>query len=437
MLRMLRNASRAGALVPLALAVMAASGARAADRYVWIRGDDTGNDCLSRSVPCRSIGRAIAVSSSGDVLNVAKGKYRENLRIDFSTTLTFLGGWDPLFVLRDPAANRTNINSGKVTTVPPGSPKRDRLWAIHSPQLGIDITVVLDGFMLSHGLATTQPPTPSSDPNDHWEDGGALDATALGGSVHVNLRNSIVTRNKARNGGGGLSAHAFNGGTVSLVLENVVVTRNKTQTAGGGGIALAGVNATGLVVNQVTLSATNCVIAGNRAHGTVPAGPSDPVLLGGGAIWSSSSSSGGAPGSLITLALLNSTLVDNRAEVVGGITLNAAGGLTDATTLELQNTILTDNRDDGGFGDLLMQSATVLTVNADHSDIGMRTTSGGTFNDLAGNLSVDPELDHKYHLSATSPLVDAADCTIAPPLDLDGDPRPSGLSCDIGADEVH
>src|SRR5262245_3198850 len=437
MLRTLRIARTVLVFAPFAIAVMTASDARAANRYVWVRGDDANNDCLVATTPCHSIGRAIAQSASGDVINVAQGKYRENLRIDFSTTLTFLGGWDPLFILRDPAAHRTNINSAKVTAVPPGSPKRDRLWAIHSPQLGVDITVVLDGFMLSHGFATTQPPTPSGDPNDHWEDGGALDATARGGSVHVNVRNSIVTRNKARNGGGGLSAHAFDGGTVSLVLENVVVTRNKTQTAGGGGIALAGVNSAGPAVNQVTLSATNCVIADNRAHGTVPANPGDPVLLGGGAIWSSSSSSGGSPGSLITLALLNSTLVDNRAEVVGGIALTAAGGLTDVTTLELQNTILAGNRDEGGFGDLLMQSETVLTVNADHSDIGTHSATGGTFNDLGGNLSVDPGLGPKYHLSATSPLVDAADCTIAPSLDLDGDPRPSGPSCDIGADEVH
>lgn len=436
MLHTFRNARTVRGLVPLVLAVMAASGAGAADRYVWIRGDDTGNDCLVSSAPCRSIGRAIAQSGSGDVIKVAHGKYRENLRIDFSTTLSFLGGWDPLFVRRDPTTYRTTINSAKVTAVPPKSPRRDRLWAIHSPQAGVDIIVVLDGFVLSHGIATTQPPTPTDDPTDHWEDGGALDATARGGTVHVNVRNSTITRNKARNAGGALSGHAFNGGTVALVLENVVITRNKTQTAGGGGIALAGVNAVGQIVNRVTLSATNCVIGGNRAHGAVGPAPGNEVLFGGGALSASSASTGGAPGSLITIALLNSTLANNRADMVGGIALDARGGLSDATTLDLQNTIVAGNRDAGGFGDLLMQSQTLLSVNADHSDIGTYSPAGGTFNDLGGNLSVAPALDRTYHLSAASPLVDAGNCAVAPALDLDGDPRPSGASCDIGADEV-
>ena len=34
-----------------------------------------------------------------------------------------------------------------------------------------------------------------------------------------------------------------------------------------------------------------------------------------------------------------------------------------------------------------------------------------------------------------SPLIDAGSCTGAPALDIDGDPRPTGASCDIGADE--
>jgi len=186
----------------------------------------------------------------------------------------------------------------------------------------------------------------------------------------------------------------------------------------------------------VTLSATNCVIGGNRAHGAVGTDPDNAVLFGGGAVSASSSSTGGAPGSLITIALLNSTLANNRADVVGGTFLDARGGLTDVTTLGLQNSILAGNRQAGGFGDLLMQSQTLLTVNADHSDIGTRSAAGGTFNDLGGNLSVAPEFERAYHLGATSPLVDAGDCGVAPPIDLDGDPRPSGASCDIGADEV-
>jgi hypothetical protein len=137
----------------------------------------------------------------------------------------------------------------------------------------------------------------------------------------------------------------------------------------------------------------------------------------------------------MTIALINSTLTDNKADVVGGINIDADGGPADATMVDLQNTILTGNRDSGGFGDLLMQAETLLTVSADHAAIGTRSATGGTFNDLGGNVSVEPRLDRTYHLTAASPLIDAGSCTFAPATDLDGDPRPSGASCDIGADE--
>ena len=434
MLDTLRNARVGVGLGMLAISLLVAPRARAADRYVAPAGNDAGNACLVAATPCRSMERAITQSASGDVVNVAQGKYRENLRIDFSTTLSFLGGWDAQFVLRDPTAHPTIIRSARVSTTPPGFPKRDRMWAIQAAQAGVDITVSIDGFVLMRGFATSQPPTPTDDPNDHWEDGGALDATARGGTVHVSVSHSTITKNKASINGGGLSAHAFNGGTVALVLDDVIITRNKAHE-GGGGITLAGVNTVGQTVSRVTLSASNCVIAGNRAHGSVRADLGNEVLLGGGAIWSSSYSEGGAPGSLITIALLNSTLTDNKADVVGGINIDADGGPGDATRLDLQNTILTANRDAGGFGDLLMQTGTLLTVDADHSAIGTRSATGGTFNDLGGNVNVEPGLDRTYHLTATSPLIDAGSCTLAPPTDLDGDARPSGASCDIGADE--
>jgi hypothetical protein len=44
-------------------------------------------------------------------------------------------------------------------------------------------------------------------------------------------------------------------------------------------------------------------------------------------------------------------------------------------------------------------------------------------------------LVHGFELASTSPLIDAGTCTGAPPTDLEGDPRPSGGGCDIGADE--
>jgi hypothetical protein len=62
------------------------------------------------------------------------------------------------------------------------------------------------------------------------------------------------------------------------------------------------------------------------------------------------------------------------------------------------------------------------------------TSSGGIVIDLGSNVTVDPQLAG-FKLAATSPLIDAGSCTGAPMTDFDGDPRPTGAGCDIGADE--
>jgi len=44
-------------------------------------------------------------------------------------------------------------------------------------------------------------------------------------------------------------------------------------------------------------------------------------------------------------------------------------------------------------------------------------------------------LVHGFELASSSPLLDTGTCTGAPSTDLEGDPRPSGAGCDVGADE--
>ena len=67
---------------------------------------------------------------------------------------------------------------------------------------------------------------------------------------------------------------------------------------------------------------------------------------------------------------------------------------------------------------------------------------GGTLSQWQGHSGADahsltsaPQLTADGHLSAGSPAVDAGICTGAPVTDYDGDPRPQGAGCDIGADE--
>jgi hypothetical protein len=50
------------------------------------------------------------------------------------------------------------------------------------------------------------------------------------------------------------------------------------------------------------------------------------------------------------------------------------------------------------------------------------------------STSTTPYFDVNYHLTATSPCVNAGGAT-CPPDDIDGDTRPQGIACDCGSDE--
>ena len=133
-----------------------------------------------------------------------------------------------------------------------------------------------------------------------------------------------------------------------------------------------------------------------------------------------------------TVSLTNATVTGNRGAVFGGVRVSPVNN----ATVNLKNTILWGNRAPGTGADLRMEGTAV--VNADHSDIGDRLTVSGTFNDLGGNIDADPRVKgprRDVHLTPGSPAIDTGTCTGAPTTDFEGDPRPSGAGCDIGADE--
>jgi hypothetical protein len=57
------------------------------------------------------------------------------------------------------------------------------------------------------------------------------------------------------------------------------------------------------------------------------------------------------------------------------------------------------------------------------------------FVDSDGDGSYDTWVLGDYHLAPSSPCIDAGTCDGAPPLDLDGNVRPTGVGCDMGAYE--
>jgi hypothetical protein len=111
----------------------------------------------------------------------------------------------------------------------------------------------------------------------------------------------------------------------------------------------------------------------------------------------------------------------------------------DNAVVDVVNTILWGNRASTASDLFVDPTAVNTTVNADHSDIGEREMPVGSFNDLGGNIDADPRLvqpRRDAHLRPGSPAIDAGTCAGAPSDDFEGDPRPSGPGCDIGADEL-
>jgi predicted outer membrane repeat protein len=375
----------------IAVMVVAATGhAHAADRFVSTAGSDTANDCQSSISPCATIGRALTQAASGDTVNVAGGRYEEPLRIVTPIALTFLGGWDGAFTGRNPRGN-----PGVVRAIGPEG-RRDRAWFIR----GGDISVTIDGFTLADG---------DGDNGDYCCGGGGLLVIVDGGPITLAVRDTTITGNQATddlgNSGGGVALRALGaGGSLNAAFTDVTFSRNRSNN--GGGLYVDG--------PDTTVSLTNAVFTRNRAarEGFLfTPGAAMNVALG------------------ATANLVNVTMVKNRGRVSVAHVTHATMNLTNTIVWQKRGMVPTD---------LFVEGATGVpsVANVDHSDVGMVTTSGGTFNDLGGNLSVDPRVRSDGTLrGGLAPVIDVGTCTGAPTTDFEGDARPSGAGCDMGADE--
>lgn len=431
-----------GALV-LTLLSLAERG-DAVDRFVSVAGSDGANDCLASATPCGTIGHALTQVLSGDVMKVTEGQFVEPIGVFASTALTLSGGWSLDFSSQDPAAYSTLKQSlfviGSMGDVIDLVVERFTFTGSLGGvvvESGDDasVTVTFQDCVVKRtlfasffvGARATNPLTLTlsnfRQASKRTTNGPAVTLLAEGGTLDATMDGVIIERNRRTDplANATLLVTASFGGSVSLVGDDVSIVKN----------ARPGLTVRSYDTASCSVALTNARVRDNRNGGVVAFGAGTSLSLTDSVVTRNRGRDTGIGGlSLLdgTYSIVNSSIRGNRSACC------TAGLITDGS-VDMTNTILWDNRTVGGPADNLEIDAGA-SVDVARSDIGPGVS--GTYNDLGGNISADPLFvgSRDEHLRPGSPAIDTGTCVGAPVTDFDGDPRPSGAGCDMGADEV-
>jgi len=465
--------NRRTSIVLIVAAALAAASPALADRLVSTLGDDAANDCSV--LPCRTIAKAVAVAGDGETIEIARGSYLENVDLAGIRTLTMKGGYGENFdeATRDPLAKKGTILSGG---------KTDRFLRVRAGS-GESITLTIDGVVITKSVGT-------SNAGDLFQPGGGVtvDASA-GGAALLTLRQVRFTKNKAATGGavaiaaigansfaaasivdcrfeqneainlggGAFRTHTLSGGSVDVEVVNTVFIANKASDSGDGGAVLADVSSGSGAHQHAYGNATfqrnsaggsGGALAGFIFPGSLSIALQNSVLLDnrasrdGGAVDVSSLSNDPNSASDGRVDLRNDTILGNRAKGLGG-GMHLTTRLDGSPTIDslLLNSIVFKNRSGGGGDDIVLdEQVGAITAQLTTSDVGELLTFDTDVTET-GTLSVDPRVAKKTGLlAADSPMIDAGTCDGAPKTDIEDQPRPNPVGpdpvkCDIGADE--
>ncbi len=435
-------------------------------RYVSINGNDQGNanTCTNEETPCRTIGQAINVATSGDIIEIGAGAYTESLTINKS--LSLYGAGEGITIIQ--SHEEPYVSTARVINISPGldvaitgvTIRHGGTAAAVSLGGGInnngsklkltDVTITQNrSFGAGGGMATSNNSVDTlinvifQGNDSNYQAGGLMmldnnnttlidvifsenSANSTGGAIYAaqNSRFSLVgvtfKENIAEEHGGGI----INYSDYSPVINNVIFIGNSSSSGAGGGI-----------YNESSSPVfTNVVFSGN--HG----------VAGGGMY----NTDGSAP------VLTNVTFSGNSADGEGG------GMYSFNSNPTIRNSIFWNNADASGIGTPGASVANLSsTVNIYYSMVQGCKPSGnwswecgdeneGNLTDADPLFNVMPDPGNTpttvgdLRLQEESPVIDAGDPDIdlslfpgGPdnPVDLNNDPRVFNGRIDLGAYE--
>ena len=420
-----------------------------------------------------TIQTAVLFSNSGDTILVSPGVYSESIN--------YLG--KALIIQSAAGPDQTTISgsgSSRVVTIGTGVPNG----------------AVLDGFTITGGdggilIRDCSPVVmnciiENNATSGDYGGGGILIETLPGIANAPNIQDCVIRSNSSNQGGGGVMVDIYDdnagmGSCFPLItrcgihdnvalgyLPNSCVGIVACPSYGGGGVLCRNRNIAGLI----NISITQCDLFNNSASG--PGGGLSVYEAGTATVRSCkifNNESAGSSGNGSGIYVLRSNATVENTAIVRNETINGSSSsgaafyshLFSSTgpnySLNVRNCTIADNVGSvyGGFYTTTStQNATVESTviwgnypfdfgspaAASATQFNFCNLGVGLFPGNPGNLSVDPLFadapNGDYHLSRSSPLIDAGDPFAATGgvIDIDGGNRLVGPRVDIGADEV-
>lgn len=433
------------------LAAFPLSTALAAELYVNAAAP-VGAESGTQAAPFRTVQRAIDAAIAGDVIRVAAGSYRENIRVE-AKPLVLEGGYGTDWV-RDLSRNTTTLqgagNDAVVTllgadatidgfriTGGTGSPL-EAPYGYH----GGGIYSVDGAPTISNNLIEANDIRRSNEPSEYF----------FGGGIYViNTTNATISKNTVRNNFAGRGAGLYVNGEFALIRGNTIegntaigdhggglfiATRRATVTENlfrgneigralgygwGGGLIVVGVgNSAELSFNVLTQN----FAAGYGAAEFIDEGATATIhheliygnLSKAGCEAVSAIAVDGGEGGGSQASISHCTVVDNVCpDATRGNGLQVEGG----SNVTVTNSIFWGN----GGDDFSIDNTSRLSVTFTDS----QESIAGT-----GNISADPRFSNPaaadYRLAAGSPCIDAAD----PASPFSDEPADNGGRADMG-----